>query len=190
MNSENPNLAQFPPINPWINRFPKTIDPSSVEAIQDYLINRTKPLYGGSPYHLPFVPLFPQLHSALALCNKDGSLIRSLDDAHHFLEKEQAGLNKLSRSDPSSTARTVSRVLFLSNDYSQRLAKQVEHLFKRCSPRLAGLLLDCSSTDLSLALFGKPGAVKLLLATHKNAVRLVLLSFKHAGNQHAPVNYS
>jgi hypothetical protein len=183
MNSEQPNLQQSPPINTWINHFPKTIDPSSTGAIQEYLVNHSKPLYSGSRYHLPLVPLFPQLQSALTLCQKNGSLIRSLADAGHFLGKEQTGLNKLALADPSSAPRSISRILLLSNDCSHRLIRQVEHLLDTCSPRLAGLVMDCLSTDLSPLLYGKPGAVKLLLVTHKHAVRLLILSFRHATDQ-------
>ncbi len=176
MRNPKPPSTSSNRITTWEGDLPKMIEEIDGPVLMKFLNSQCHPLSESSRYYLPRIALTPHLQSALVMCHRDGSLIRGLPEIQHSLENEQHGLQMGTDLHGSGSPRRVSRILLMTRDGSDRFYHQVKQLFKACSPRLAGLLLDCTSSDLSMALFGKPGDVKSLLASHKNSVHLILNS--------------
>lgn len=161
----------------WEGKFPKfleeELDPKSFYTA---MMSKTLQISRDPSLHLPVIHPDGKFITALSHAFNDGSLIRGLADIQKYLHRESVGLRKLERIDQASAPKRISRLLLISSDGSPRFLHEIAETLIRNAPRTAGLILDCSSSDLSRFLSGKPGIVKAVLANHRNAVSSILLA--------------
>jgi hypothetical protein len=163
----------------WESPFPKMFDSHEHTALRACLIQYAQPFNKDTGLHLPRFKLFPRLHSALIMADKDRAIIRGLTEIKTLLQHEQNGLERLSKIDPNSFPVRISRLLFISNDGSNRFNNHVETIISQCLPRLSAVMLDHDSNELHQLLYGKTGLLKAFLAYQKNPVNLIIRSLHH-----------
>ncbi|MCD4652971.1 hypothetical protein K8T06_03450 [bacterium] len=166
----NPSL-----VTTWEGKLPKTVDDTEIElALKNYLQKNLKALSHLSRFQLPVIQFGKEIKQALVFSHKDHSLIRGLPGIRKLLENENAGLKKLAKIDSSSAPKRISRILLISKDGSDRFKREINDLLLQNNPRLAGIILNCTASELGLVISGKSGMVKAVLASHKNSVNLIL----------------
>ncbi|MBN1879201.1 hypothetical protein JW823_03745 [bacterium] len=160
----------------WEASLPKSVPASDEAILKKYLVHHRQAVIRHSFYHPPCITMTKHLQSALVMCHRSGSLVRGLGDIKTCLLNEERGLKKIATSQSTSSGGRISRILLFTRDGSDRFFRQILTLLRDFSPRVAGLQLDCTSTELGAALFGTTSEVKTVLASHKNAVHLIIAS--------------
>ena len=163
----------------WEAPFPKIFDSTEQTQIRSFLIRFSQPFSKNTGLCLPRFKLFSKMRSALTMADNNQALIRGLTEVKNYLLKEQTGLEQLAQKDPKSFPVRISRVMFISNDGSNRFNNHVETLINQCSPRLSAIVLDHESSELHQLIYGKTGLLKAFLACQKNPVNLIIRSLHH-----------
>ncbi len=144
------------------------------EAIERVLKKSEAKLWDGSSELVPFVVFSTTLESALKGVRQSGQLLGGLEAIETILQKEQAGLTKVGAIPVAKDrVQAASRLVFLSNDGSERFYRSAENLLRRFGRRVLICRLDVGSEVLG-RFFGKDASVKALLVTRKDLVSRVL----------------
>jgi hypothetical protein len=156
-------------------RLPREIESDPrCEAIRARLTTGDRRTLPGAQVTVPVLPLGPPLTEALGTAYRLGRLVLGLDAAADALASEERGLALLAHRAGTGRATRVSRLLLLSEDGAARLNRQAERLAVLHAPRVLLALLACDAVALGLATTGRPAAVKVVLARHKETVAALL----------------
>lgn len=173
--SANPNPYRSPAVTTtWETPFPRWISEEDAGEIRCHLLKQPGAWTAGTQIRLPVLQLSSHLRSALFMCHRNGSLVIGLEEISKTLLNEHNGLKTLVDRHASEPPRRISRILIATAGTAGRFQNNLIRLFRIHSPRLAGLILDCSSDDLSRILFGRSGDIKVVMAGEKNAIHLLL----------------
>lgn len=123
---------------------------------------------------VPSVELSDNLIHALAFARRCGSLRGGLESIETLLQTEEAGLAAVRAKQKQKDPNRISRVLFFSDDGSERFYRHCDALLVKYKSRVLGIKINASSAELGKTFFGKEKAVKAMLVTKKDAVIRVL----------------
>ena len=151
----------------------------------DFLNQNTALLWSEGKRQVPNININDNILKALAFARRCGSLRVGLEQIQTILQGEETGLvamKKLATEktiDPLNVSVSISRLMLLSNDGSERFYRHSETILNRYSHRLLGVKLDVSSSVLGELFYGKEKnkAVKALFIDRKDSVLRVMSSF-------------
>jgi len=134
-----------------------------------------RPAWSGGTLAVPHVPWTPALEAALDGAMRRGQLVLGLEAAEATLGAERAGLAHLAARGQHVGAR-VSRVALLARDGAERFYRGAERLVREHGTRLLVIVADVDAAGLGARIAGRDRRVKLVLASHRDAVSALLLA--------------
>jgi hypothetical protein len=145
-----------------------------------------KPLWAKGTYDVPHLELTPEFEQALGFARRCGRLRGGLENISTLLQREEAGLvatrSRAGKDAPPKSQPTVSRLILVSNDGSDRFYRACESMLIRYQDRVFGLHLDVGSLGLGTRFFGKEAAVKIMMIDRKEFVVRALLALGSKGS--------
>jgi hypothetical protein len=151
-----------------MQRLPKSLE--SDHSLQQQLSEQLQPLYEGSELKVPFLALSVGLQQAVAFARRCGKVKGGLESIELQLQKEATGLTKSAAKGTPNQATGASRLLFVSNDGSERFYRNVESLSKKHTPRLYVIRLEMDSGQMGAQFFGASARVKAMMVLEKDFV--------------------
>jgi hypothetical protein len=152
------------------------------QPLKQKLERETSLLWSEGTKKVPNLEPNDNILKALAFARRCGNLRVGLEQIQTLLHAEEAGLpektNKKAKTDSELLPESLSRLMFLSNDGSERFYRHCETTLNRYSHRLLGIKLNVTSLELGQLFYGeKDKAVKAVLVNKKESVLRVLSSF-------------
>ncbi|HWO13382.1 MAG TPA: hypothetical protein VNN80_27970 [Polyangiaceae bacterium] len=157
-------------------RLPKAIDSEAAAALLAALRAGARPLWAGGVLLVPTARWTPHLVAAIEAAQREGRLVRGLEQAEKTLAREARGLSLVDARSAAPRGARVSRLLLVSNDGSPRFYREVERLVAASSPRLLPIRVDADSNQFVSSVPEPSGVVRALLIEHKELVAAVLLA--------------
>jgi hypothetical protein len=158
-------------------RLPKAIDSDArAAALLSALRADARPLWPGGVLLVPTARWKPRLDAALEAAQREGRLVRGLEQVQKTLDREAHGLSLVDARSGAPRGARVSRLLLVSNDGSERFYRQVEQLVTASGPRLLPIRVDADSGRFVNVVPEPSGVVRALLIEHKELVASVLLA--------------
>ena len=151
-----------------MQRLPKSLE--SDEKLKSYLLRHSSPIHEGSHFAVPLIPLNPELAQSLVFAKRCGKVQGGLESIEVQLQKEAAGLVKTAAKGTPNQASGASRVLFISNDGSERFYRNAESLAAKHTPRVYVIRLDLDSSEMGKHFFGEEARVKAMMVLEKDFV--------------------
>jgi hypothetical protein len=151
-----------------MQRLPKSLE--SDEVLKAFILKHSAPLFEGSAFAVPSIPLTSDLQKALAFARRCGRLRGGLEGIEVQLQGEAAGLAKTAAKGTPNQAKGSSRILFVTNDGSERFYRNVESLAAKHSPRLFVIQLELDAAGMGGHFFGETAKVKAMLVSEKDFV--------------------
>ncbi len=156
-------------------------DHNQLPQLLEKLADTCMPLWEGGKRTIPVVTLDENLEKTLAFVRRCGSLRVGLEQIQTVLEQEEAGLTRLAQLSVKKIQSldvgvSISRLLIISNDGSERFNRHCETLLNLYSHRLLGIKFNVPAGVLGQIFFGREKMVKSLLVNQKDAVLRVLSS--------------
>lgn len=142
-------------------------------ALESRLAAHLVPLGDESSSRIPCVDFTEKLKEALSLGRAGGMLVGGLEAIETLLQREQAGLVKNGAARDDAALVSVSRLLLVSEDGSDRFYRSVGSLMRRIGGRLLVCKVRTSAQGLGL-FFGPQANVKALLVARKEFVERTL----------------
>lgn len=128
---------------------------------------------------IPLIEMNDNMLKALAFARRCGSLRVGLEQIQTILQTEETGLKLMNKSavESANTKANISRLLFVSNDGSERFYRHFETILNRYSHRLLGIKINVPASVLGDIFYARDKAVKALFVNKKEMVMRVLSSF-------------
>ena len=156
-------------------RLPRELEADgTAEAILNVLSARTAPLWSGSDFSVPVISVGDFLRKAIQRANSRGHLRYGLEAISEKLEGDRKGIEHLRDSRGIPAGERISRLLFISNDGSQRFYRHIQHLLQLHASRIIACMLDLDGRALGSIVTGKEKQIKIIMAEHKGAVSELL----------------
>jgi hypothetical protein len=155
----------------------KYLSEEVIRDLEPLLKRESKKLWEGGSAEVPHVPLGDELASRLNEARRCRQLRGGLESIEVLIQKENAGLARMKPqqgTERAESGETVSRLLILSCDGSERFYRHAESLLKRFGGRVAALRLNVPGSLLGKMFFGPDKEVKALLVTKIDLVGRVL----------------
>jgi len=147
------------------------------DAVLKLLTTEAKPLWEKGVNGVITLPFSPELSGELRRALAFGFASKGFEQIEKQLAREQKGLDALKEKTPASPQNErISRLLFLSNDGSERFYRDCDAVLCRYKSRLLGFRLDIGGEEMGNALCGTPKLVRAVLVYDKKAAAQVLLS--------------
>jgi hypothetical protein len=151
-------------------------DPSR-EQLLSMLEASAQSLREGGELRVPYLPFTEALKESLRFARRCGKMRGGLENIENLLQREEAGYAKLAgRGLGGNRPQGITRLLFVTDDGSDRFYRHCEALVARHAPRVLCVRLPVSSADLGQSFFGKEASVKAVLVEEKEYVQRVLKS--------------
>jgi len=156
-------------------RFPRQLEADgSAEIILGELMSRTSKLWTGGEIDVPVITLNEPMKIALKHAGLQGRIRYGFDPILQKLTGEKKGITNVREQTDSPYGDRISRLLLFSNDGAERFYRHIEQVLEAHAPRLLGCLLDIDGADLGQLFTGEGGAIKIIMAEHKDVVSNVL----------------
>jgi hypothetical protein len=143
-------------------------------AIRRALEANARPLWPDGTLRVPVVPFSEAVQQALRAPSARAALVRGLEAADGRLASEARGRTALSPAVAARQGDRVSRLLLVTADGAERLARRVERLALRHAPRVLVCRVEATSADLGACVWGPGAAAKVVLVARKEAAAAVL----------------
>jgi hypothetical protein len=114
------------------------------------------------------------LLKALTFARRIGKLRGGLENIEGLIKKEQNGFEALKKRGLMPENQSVSRILFVSNDGSDRFYRSCQSVIELASPRILPFKLDCTSFVLGKSFFGSDVQVKCILTETREVLNRIL----------------
>ncbi len=157
-------------------KLPKRIELEGRTADVERALRGTERLWPKGQLEVPVVPLGRALRDVLESVHAAGQVTRGLERAEERLAAELRGMQRADRRSGATRGERVSRLLLVTDDCAERMARRVETVVARHAGRVLVVRLACGSDVLGPLLFGPDRPAKLLLLDHKEAVAEALLA--------------
>jgi len=156
-------------------RLPKTLDVHPAKPrIERLFTAETAPLWPGGTVAVPSVAPTKALRDALHLSRGAGVLVRGIETAKKHLDAERKGLEK-AKGNVAAQPR-ISRLLLISDEATERFARDVEHVLRDHADRLQCLRIKARGPAFHQGVFGDDALVQCLLIADKDAAARTLLA--------------
>jgi hypothetical protein len=167
---------------------PRTELPTqALAALEAFFDADLRPICEGVPVRVSYLHLDERLQDCLRGAVRTGCLTQGLESIAKLLDDEKKWLVEVQKRTGQPPAQRMSRLLFLSNDGSERFYRQAASLLGAHGNRLACARLDAPSETLGSLLAGARGnPAKAVLINDKRA----LGAFLAAVARHLPVPVS
>jgi hypothetical protein len=158
-------------------RLPKALANDAREpALHAALREHAKTLWAGGELRLPTARWSDGLAITLANAQRQGQLVRGLEQVETVLEREARGLSMADARSATVRGTRVSRLVLVSNDGTERFYRQVERLVRTQGQRLLAIRVDVDSEQLAGVVPQASGVVRAIMVEHKDSVAQVLLA--------------
>ena len=155
--------------------FPRQLEAEgSDETIRGELMARTSKLWAGGKIDVPVISLSEPMKTALKQARLRGRVRFGFEPIVRQLTGERKGITSVREQTDAPYGDRISRLLLFSNDGAERFYRHIEQALEEHAPRLLGCLLDIDGGTLGHLLTGKVGAIKIVMAEHKDVVSGVL----------------
>lgn len=156
-------------------RFPRQLEADgSADTIRGALMTRTAKLWAGGRIEVPVVALSEPLKAVLKQARGQGRIRIGFDQILRKLAGEKKGIAGVRDRANAPYGDRISRLLLFSNDGAERFYRNVEQLLEEHAPRVLGCFLDTDSAALGGLFSNNGGAIKIVMAEHKDIVADVL----------------
>jgi hypothetical protein len=156
-------------------RLPKLVENHAQSAaLHTALRAHPRKLWGGGAIEVPTAAWTPTLAAALGDAQREGRLVRGLEQVEKTLEQEARGLSMADARSGTERGARVSRLVLVSADGTERFYRQVERLLRVQGPRVLVIQVDADSSQLGGVLSQAVGVVRALMIEHKDSVARVL----------------
>jgi hypothetical protein len=159
-------------------RLPKTLENApGGPALRAALRTSARKLWAGGAILVPTVAWSPELAAVLGEAQREGQLVRGLEQIERTLGREARGLSMADARSATERGSRVSRLMLVTQDGTERFYRQAERLVCAQGQRVLAIRVEADS-----ALFGgvvphlASSVVRALLVEHKDAVVRVLLA--------------
>jgi hypothetical protein len=133
-----------------------------------------KQKFSFSEKQIPEIELTEELAKALTFARRIGKLRGGFENIELLLKRENNGFDSLRKRGLLSENQNVSRILFMTNDGSERFYKNCLSCADFSSPRVLPLKLKCTSAVLGGNYFGKDVQVKCVLTETREVLNRIL----------------
>lgn len=163
-------------------RLPKALENDATgAAVHAALRARARKLWANGVTLVPSADWSARLAAALDDAQREGQIVRGLEQVEKALEREARGLSMADARSGAERGSRVSRLVLVSNDGTERFYRQVERLVTTHGPRLLAVVVDADSSQLAGVVPQAFGVVRALMLEHKDNVARVLLALYGIG---------
>jgi hypothetical protein len=156
-------------------RLPKAIENHAQgAALRNALGAHSQKLWARGVIVVPTATWTPALAAALGDAQREGHLVRGLEQVEKTLEQEARGLSMADARSGTERGARVSRLVLVSADGTERFYRQVERLLRAQGARVLVIQVDADSSQLGGVLSQAAGVVRALMIEHKDSVARVL----------------
>lgn len=148
------------------------------DAVVSLLGTNTHMLWEKGANPVSTIPMNLKLAGALQRAFSLNQAIQGLEQITKEMAFEQKGLDAVIEKTAADRPQQprISRLLFMSNDGSERFYRDCDSLLSKYGQRLLGCRIDLSGEDFGVAIFSAPKLVRAALITDKKAVAQALLA--------------
>jgi len=158
-------------------KLPRTaLPPAELERVEAYFQADVRPVCEASATLVSYQPFDAAIQESLKITARTGCFTQGLEAIERLLDAEKKGLTEVQKRTGQAPAQRMSRLLFISNDGSERFYRQVGALMVAHGNRIWACRLDGSSEDLGGLLAMRKSPAKALLINDKKALALFLTS--------------
>jgi hypothetical protein len=158
-------------------RLPKnTVKHPLVGTIEAAFTKKIAPLRPQGTALVSYWSLDDSLSQALKEAGIAAGFVQGLDQVERLLDKEAKGILLLRQKTGQPEVSRLSRLLFLSNDGSERFYRKVETILKAHGTRTWAVVLDINAEALGKLTLPLGTPVKALLLADRKALELFLAS--------------
>ncbi len=156
-------------------KLPRTeLAPAQIAAVENYFTKDLRLVCEGSETLVSHLLLDQNLRNCLHSSARRGCVTRGLETVTRQLDDEKKGLVHVQEKTGQPDARRMSRLLFFSNDGSERFYRQVSSLLKSHNNRVWACRLDVTDVVLGELVIGAGNPTKALLINDKKALAAFL----------------
>ena len=156
-------------------RFPRQLEAEgTVDIIRGALLARTATLWTGGAIEVPVITPTEPLKTALQRARRQGRVRVGLEAILHKLAGEHKGIAHVKAHTDTPYGDRMSRLLFVSDDGTERFYRHIEQLLEAHAPRLLCCRLTIDGNALGSLVTGKEGTIKVVMAEHKDSVSDIL----------------
>lgn len=130
----------------------------------------------GGELYVPSIAFSTEVKNSLQLARRSGQLQGGLENIEEIIEREEAGLKLNQKRENKNSNERISRILFMSQDGSERFYKHCEAFLTKYKKRILGCRLEASAEEIGKAFFGENAQVKAMILMNKNFVAHTLLA--------------
>jgi hypothetical protein len=157
-------------------RLPKALENDTKGAVvHSALRAHARKLWANGSIIVPSASWGQGLAAALDDVQREGRVVRGLEQLEKVLEREARGLSMADARSATERGSRVSRLVLVSNDGTERFYRQVERLVCTQGPRLLAICVDADSSQLAGVVPEASGVVRALMIEHKDSVVRVLM---------------
>lgn len=161
-------------------KFPKSpLTPEDEAKIAALFQADVRPLFEGSSTLVSYFTFNAATQEGLRITARTGCLSQGLESIARILDDEKKGLVEVQKRTGQSSGQRMSRLLFLSNDGSERFYRQAASVLTNHGNRVWCLRLDASSEDLGNLVASRKNPAKAIMINDKKALGLFLRVFCH-----------
>lgn len=154
-------------------KLPRTeLKPEEISKVETYFQSETHKVWEGSSHLVSYFELSPAIKEGFQAIIRTGCFSQGLESIAKLLEDEKKGLDEVQRKTNQPATQRMSRLLFISNDGSERFYRQVASLLTAHGNRLWCCRLNAPSEDLGPLV--NTVSAKALMITDKKALALFL----------------
>lgn len=146
----------------------------SVDDLERQKKELFKPLYSGSSIRVVEISFSDEIKNILTIARRARQMMGGLEAIEALLQREEKGLAALRSIQPGQKISRITRVLFFTNDGSDRFFRAGESILKKYGNRVLGVRLDTVASEIGGQYFGIDAEVKAVLLKHKAAVEAFL----------------
>jgi hypothetical protein len=156
-------------------RLPKAVENHAQgAALHTALRAHSQKLWTGGAIAVPTAAWTSSLAAALGDAQREGRLVRGLEQVEKTLEQEARGLSMADARSGTERGTRVSRLVLVSTDGTERFYRQVERLLRVQGTRVLAIRVEADSSQLGGVLSQAAGVVRALMIEHKDSVARVL----------------
>lgn len=152
-------------------RMPKDVaDHPRREALESYFTTGARPIREGSRILVSVWSWDERIKKAIGVAAGAGHLQQGLEQIREVLEKEEKGLKAVQAKTGQAPAQRLSRLVLVSNDGTERFARDLEELLFHNTDRAHAVVLDVTAEVLGQMCTTKGRPVKALMIGERAAL--------------------
>lgn len=154
-------------------KLPRTsLSPEEITAVEAFFAADLRPVFEGSSAVISYLPFDMTTRKSFQAVMRTGCFSQGLESIAKVLDDEKKGLTEVQKKTGQPPANRMSRLLFISNDGSERFYKQVSSLLTSHGNRVWCCRVEANAEELGSLL--TVASAKAIMINDKKALALYL----------------